>query len=485
MVSTLQTLARGRSISSFVKLPSEAEMILHKSNPCRSSNDALADKPLADKPSVRSHEPRTAWLLPDMGTGGLSFQHIISEFAKQFPNTVVYTGQWPGYAVGFEDDFSVKEVGATRYVELNQSKGGYAIGFSYASPRIIQELLKFQPDIIFANAFSVWTFLAIACKIIGRWKVVVTYEGGSPTYENPRNRVRHFTRQLIARWADAFVANSRAGKDYLQHTLGIRSDRIFSRPFLVSSKKALLQESAESAASAQSITPSITPSEFVRVEAARAEAARVEAMQREAEEFRAQLQNRPLFLYVGQIIPRKGVRILLEACKALNREGHGDFGLMIVGDGEQRSELETYCLEEGLADRVKWLGKAPYHRLGEFFKIADIFVLPTFDDIWGMVLTEAMLFGMPVICSNKAGAVEMVEASRNGFSYNPLSVEQLVHYMRQFLERPELTKQMGEQSALRIARHSPERAVQAFIEAANLHDHSTTIGQEVTCVSSS
>lgn len=415
---------------------------------------------IAPKSNARS-EPRVAWLLPDMGTGGLSFQHIISEFAKRFPKTSVYTGQWPGYAAGFEDDFSVQEVGATRYIELSRSKKGYAVGFSYASPRIISELFKFRPNVIFTNAFSIWTLFALGLKFIGRWKVVVTYEGGSSLYENPRSRIRHCARWLMARLADAFVANSRTGENYLKTTLGIHPDRIFSRPFLVSSKKALLQESAAEVS----------------------ENTQLANTQLEAAQFKAQHQAGLLFLCVGQIIPRKGVKVLLDACKILNQQGYRNIALMIVGDGDQRPELKSFCAEQGLADQVKWVEAVPYHRLGKFFQLADVFVFPTFDDIWGMVLTEAMMFGKPVICSNKAGAVEMVEEHSNGFSYHPSDVAKLADRMRQFLEVPELATRMGEQSARIMAQHSPEQAVQAFIEAADLSDGLLVSNQEVTCAS--
>lgn len=105
---------------------------------------------------------RTAWLISAMGTGGISFQHILSEFTQEFPETIVYTGQWPGYAAGFENSFQVLEVGATKFIELAKTPNVYNLGFSYASSRIIGHLIKFKPDVIFANAFSVWTAIAIS-----------------------------------------------------------------------------------------------------------------------------------------------------------------------------------------------------------------------------------------------------------------------------------------------------------------------------------
>jgi glycosyltransferase involved in cell wall biosynthesis len=375
---------------------------------------------------------RVAWLLPAMGTGGISFQHILSEFTKVFPNTVTFTGQWPGYAPGFENTFVVQEVGATRYIELGKTLNGYTIGFSYASPQIIQHLFQVKPQIIFANAFTAWTAIALLLKPIGRWKVIITYEGGSSTYESPSATIRYQARRFMVRLADAFVVNSRAGKSYLLDVLQVNPKKVFARPFLVPSLKALLHYS-----------------------------------ETEAPQLDSNLK-RPIFLFVGQIIPRKGLKNLLEACLVLKQQGYKDYTLMIVGDGEQRSELEIFVQESDLQEQVTWVGKVPYHLLGAYFQFANVFVFPTYDDIWGMVLTEAMAFGTPVICSTGAGAAEMVHEAENGFVYDPEQIEQLAEKMRQFLDTPGLITQMGARSLQIMQQHSPAEATQAFVQAADL-----------------
>ena len=167
---------------------------------------------------------RVAWLLPAMGTGGISFQHILSEFSQIFPNTITFTGQWPGYAPSFENLFKVQEVGATRYVELGKAVNGYTIGFSLASPQIIRHLLQFKPQVIFANAFTAWTVIALLLKPICQWKVIITYEGGSTVYESTSSTLRYQVRRFMARLADAFVVNSKDGKSYLLNTLKVNEE---------------------------------------------------------------------------------------------------------------------------------------------------------------------------------------------------------------------------------------------------------------------
>lgn len=371
---------------------------------------------------------RIAWLLPAMGTGGISFQHILAEFTKSCPDTMTFTGQWPGYAAGFEDTFAVQEVGATRYIEFGKTTNGYTIGFSYASPQIVGYLLKFKPQIVFANAFSAWTAIALLLKPIGGWKVIVTYEGGSPTYESQNLSVRLVIRRLMVGFVDAFVVNSQSGTAYLTNVLRVPTPKIFARPFLVPSVTALLQGSAAT-------VPKLIGSE-----------------------------RKTVFLFVGQIIPRKGLKVLLEACALLMSQGYDNFMLKIVGDGEQKSQLTAFAEQHGLKDRVEWLGKVEYGCLGGHFQSADVFVFPTYEDIWGMVLTEAMAFGLPVICSNGAGAAEMVQ-SDNGFVFDMERVDELTTCLRHFLDCPESISKMGEVSKQIMLDHTPERATQAFIEA--------------------
>ena len=378
---------------------------------------------------IDNNDLRVAWLLPDMGTGGISFQLILSEFTKAFPNTITFTGQWPGYVSGLDNKFIVEKLGAVRHIELLRAPSGYSIGFTFASPQIAQKLLLFKPHVVFANAFSLWTVLALALKAIGRWKVIITYEGGSPTYETKSPSIRLLTRRLIVKLADAFVVNSQSGKAYFTDVLNVPIERIFAKPFLVPSVKALLQGP-----------------ETLKLES-KSEA------------------KRPVFLYVGQIIPRKGLNVLLEACALLKQQGYKHFTVWVVGDGEQKAELQSFANQAGLNDQIEWFGKVEYGCLGSFFQASDVFIFPTYEDIWGMVLVEAMAFGKPVLCSKAAGAVELVVHRENGLIFNPLQSSELAECMKQCICNPSSIPDMSKQIEYTMSFHSPEMAAESFREA--------------------
>ncbi len=79
------------------------------------------------------------------------------------------------------------------------------------------------------------------------------------------------------------------------------------------------------------------------------------------------------------------MKVLLEACLILQEWGYCDYTLLMVGDEEQRQELEAFASSKNLDKHIKWVGQIPYKYLGAYFQAADIFVFPTYEDIWGMV----------------------------------------------------------------------------------------------------
>ncbi|MEL6927853.1 MAG: glycosyltransferase family 4 protein [Cyanobacteria bacterium J06600_6] len=374
---------------------------------------------------------KIAWLLPFMGTGGISFQHLLCEFSQIYPQTLTFTGGWPGYAQGFADTFAIEQVGATRYIKLGQTPTGYDIGFSYVSPSIAWKLLQYRPDVVLVNAFSVWTAIALLLKPIGRWQVILILEGGSPSVNYEKTSVRMWLRRFLARQVDAFVANGQRAKNYLTQVVGAEPNRVFDRPFLVPSLKALEQSEID-----------LKPEQLTLAQ--------------------------PVFLYVGQLIARKGFINLIAACSLLMQQGYRDFSLLVVGDGSQRAELEAIANQKGLEDKIQWLGKVPYSSLGQYFKLGDVFIFPTYEDIWGMVLTEAMAYGKPVICSEGAGAAEMVLQEENGMVYDPHQPGDLAKYMSRFIDEPQLIETMGHKSQEIMSQHTPADAITSFTQAVEL-----------------
>ncbi len=376
---------------------------------------------------VDRNELRIAWLVPEVGLGAY-WQPVLREFTKVFKNTVFYTGGvWPGFDPKMPGSSVIQLVGKTSFVETTKIDTGYDRGFIVVSPSIIGYLLEFRPQVVFPQAFSLWTVIVALLKPLMRWKIAIIYDGSSPNTDFRDSSFRTFVRRVLVRFADAFVSNSNAGQQYLIEALNVPEDKIFTRTYLVPDAGALMK--------------------------------RLEGTESPNLELK-----RPIFLYVGRITSRKGIKTLLEACAILKNQGYVDYSLLIIGKGDQREELEDFIKERNFEEQVTWAGWVEYGSLGSYFQQADVFVFPTFEDVWGMVVPEAMVFGKPVLCSNGAASCELIAEGENGYIFDPRDSQGLAEAIRRFLDNPDLIKSMGERSRELIAQKTPETAAQAYVE---------------------
>lgn len=373
---------------------------------------------------------RIAWLFPSMGRAAY-WQPVLKEFTQKFKNTTIYTGNWPGFTAGFADAFTVEVVGATKYIRVIPSTVGYSFGFSFVSPSIISQLLRFKPQAIFTSAFSTWTLLVLLLKFWGGWRVIVVYDGSSPSADRLNSQPHLLYRKMMVKLADALITNSQAGKKYLTQVLGAKESCVFAQPYQVPTVKALFGQSSES----QTNIPPL---------------------------------QKPIFLFTGVIETRKGLHRLLEACNLLEEQGYRNYTLMIIGDGPKWEELKVFIETHDLGDRIFWLGWVDYSQLGTYFRHADVLVFPTLEDIWGMVVLEAMALGKPILCSQAAGVSEMIIEGENGYIFDPNQPAELAKLMSRLIDNPDLIIPLGSRSQQLIAQHTPSAAARFLIEVASL-----------------
>ncbi len=371
---------------------------------------------------------RIAWLLP---VAWFYWQPALSEFARLFPDTTVYTGLFPGFAKGLEGTLRVEVIGQFRVIEINRNDDSYGDNFTYLSPKIVGHLLQLRPHVIFASSFGIWTILALLLKPLMRWKLVIAYEGSSPGVDYRNSALRLFIRRLMVRLADACITNSRAGERYLIECLNARKDRVFVQPYEIPDERTLPGGSG----GIEATFPGLP---------------------------------RPIFLFVGHVIPRKGLPLLLDACTLLKARGYENYTLLVVGDGTQREELQQFCQQQGLGDRVQWAGRIAYDEIGNYFRSADVFVFPTLEDTWGVVTLEAMLLGKPILCSKGAGTSELIMEGKNGYVFAPDDAETLADLMQKFLDYPNVIPQMGEQSQQIMAQYTPVAAAKCLAHVTEL-----------------
>lgn len=180
------------------------------------------------------------------------------------------------------------------------------------------------------------------------------------------------------------------------------------------------------------------------------------------------------FLFVGRLVREKGVFELLSAYAKLEDQVRKQVGLVFAGDGVARRQLEDRVSEIS-PGTVTFAGFVQRERLGAYYGLADMLVLPTYTEPWGLVVNEAMACGLPVILSSVAGCgADLVKEDWNGALIPPEDVSSLTHAMRRLATREDVRLRMGANSMQHISQYSPEEwsagVVRAVARMKQAHD---------------
>ena len=128
------------------------------------------------------------------------------------------------------------------------------------------------------------------------------------------------------------------------------------------------------------------------------------------------LQDKKVFLFVGRLTEVKNVSLLIKSFAALKKQRE-DIALALVGDGDLREELTALVKVLDCPD-IHFFGYVGFPQNVEFYKLADVFVLPSLHEPWGLVVNEAMIMGLPVIVSSKVGCrKDLVAQGENGLIF--------------------------------------------------------------------
>ena len=172
------------------------------------------------------------------------------------------------------------------------------------------------------------------------------------------------------------------------------------------------------------------------------------------------------FVFVGRLVEQKGVFDLLNAYASLSCDLRTQVGLVFVGDGPLRSELES-CARCIFPGAVHCPGFIQRDELAAYYGLAECFVFPTHSDPWGLVVNEAMACELPVICTRVAGcAADLVR--ENGRVIDAQNTLQLAAAMQEISSDPELRLRMSQESGKQIQRYSPQACAQGIAKAAIL-----------------
>jgi glycosyltransferase involved in cell wall biosynthesis len=301
---------------------------------------------------------------------------LYSVLADQFDLLVLHGGKeanresWNGLEELLSNARVVRAMGwQIRYAKKVNGKV-FDEKFIHVTPGLLWHLLRFRPDFIISSEMGFRSLVSLAYGTAFR-KPVWIWWGGTLHSERNIDRIRKVLRKAFAAWTDHWITYGQTSTEHLL-SLGVRRDRILQ---------------SQNAVDEERFKADVEPAWAI--------------------------QPRPVVLHVGQFIERKGVGLLVEAAAKLQRDGC-EFSLLFVGGGRDKQALEQRVRAVGLKN-VHFRPMYPADKMPSVYRSADLMVFPTLEDVWGLVANEAILSGIPVLCSKFAGCAPELFTSENIF----------------------------------------------------------------------
>ena len=170
------------------------------------------------------------------------------------------------------------------------------------------------------------------------------------------------------------------------------------------------------------------------------------------EKTRSRLQikeGEKLILFVGSLRTVKGVKYLIRAMNVI-RQKEPKIRLMLVGDGDERQDLEKLTNSLNLADYITFIGEVPNEEVPQYMAAADIFILPSLSEGFPVVIVEAMAAGIPVVVTDITGLSEIVRDGENGFLFESKNHMELAEKVLLLLQDDELRQRIAQNNRQRV-----------------------------------
>lgn len=337
----------------------------------------------------------------------------------------------PNERLALEMSHFPKKVIKGRYIDLAplQEKGLATPMGMVLEPTMPFVLASLKPEVVISINFSLWT---LASLLLG-YPTVIFWEGTFHT-ERTVKPWRKKTREWMIKRAKAFVSNGILSKQYLVEALGAPADRVWMG----------------------GMCPLHPPVEIAE-----------KAMQQRKESI--EKGDRIRFIFSGQLIGRKGPSYLVQAASILKKKlgNKANFEIFLLGEGPEHQQLENMIKELDVEDIIIFGGYAIPTKVWPYYADAHVFILPTLQDNWPLVVPEAMLMGLPVLLSKYAGSyADLIREGENGYIFDPENPQQIADLMGIYVENPSLIPSHGDRSRQLALPYTPEHAADAFISAA-------------------
>ena len=299
--------------------------------------------------------------------------------------------------------------------------------FTFIQPSLFLVLRKIRPDVIITSAFGPNTlFGSLFARMTGI--PVILWSASSIASERKYGRFRCWYRKFLIKLQKAYVAVGMDAKDYLV-SIGAPEDKCFI---------------AVNAVDDVTAHPEI------------------KALRKEGEKIRSKYKG-SILLYSGRLIEIKGIDLLFNAYKTI--QDTNEVTLLILGSGPLDNTLKNFVVNMKLKN-VEFLGFKQEREMWAHYFASDVYVLPTREDTWGMVINEAMQCGLPVVCSKYAGCSrELVVHNKTGFIIDPYDTNAFAEALERTISDSNLRKSMSNSALEKISEYSMQASAKGFLRA--------------------
>ncbi len=170
------------------------------------------------------------------------------------------------------------------------------------------------------------------------------------------------------------------------------------------------------------------------------------------------------FIFVGRLIDYKNLLNFLDSFAEAQNQIKTDWGVIILGDGEQKEVLKN-LVEDKKIRNVSFQSGVSWQQVPEYLALSDVLVLPSYSEPWGLVVNEAMACGLPVLVSEKCGcAIDLVRNGENGYTFSPYNKSEMKTLLSKFMDNTQNLQAMGKVSQQIIQEYSPKNVAKEMYE---------------------
>ena len=333
----------------------------------------------------------------------------------------------PGFGKVVEWDIPLLQGYDFQFLENTSVQPGSHHFKGIINPDAVREIDKWQPDAILLYGWSFKSHLQLMRHYKG--KIPVFFRGDS-TLLNDQSAVKSLIRALFLRWVYSFVDKvfyvGTNNKEYFRRS-GVRESQLILAPHAIDN--GFFQEKNG-------------------------------YYEQEAKDWRRSLgieEDAMIFLFAGKFEPNKSPLIMTDAFKKCGFPGN--VHLVLVGNGPLESQLR----EGAQSPNIHFAGFQNQTRMPVVYRLADVVLLPSVSETWGLAINEAMASGRPVIASSRCGgAIDLIKEGFNGSVFNAGDVGQLMDKMKQLYSSRAAIGEMGQNALSHIQQFSIERIAKAI-----------------------